>query len=73
MKQLLLITAKALGVVIASYGLVIGVAFGFREWVVTEAGAVADQRIEVVKEIRRADMEHLNHRFDRLENLIRNH
>lgn len=70
MKQLLLITAKALGVVIASYGLVIGVAFGVREWVVTEAGAVADQKIEVVKEIRRADMEHLNHRFDRLETLI---
>lgn len=65
--QILLTIAKALGVVIGSYALVVGMAFGFREWVVMEAVAVADQKIEVVKEIRKADMEHIDQRFDRLE------
>jgi len=71
MKTILLTLAKVLGVVIGSYGVVIGIAFGVQEWVIEEAKAVVQAEITVVKEIRKTDMEHLNHRFDRLETLIR--
>jgi hypothetical protein len=70
MKTILVTLAKALGIVIASYGAVIGIAFGVQEWVIKEAKAVVKSEIEVVKEIRKTDMEHLDKRFDRLERLI---
>jgi len=71
MKALLVITIKALGIVVASYGAVIGMAFAIDKYFMEKAEAVVDSKIEVIKEIRKNDMEHLNHRFDRLETLIR--
>ena len=71
MRQLALLLIKAVSVVAASYGAVIGLAFGIDAYFIKKAEAVADQKIEVVKEIRKADMEHIDKRFDRIESLIR--
>lgn len=71
MKAILIILSKAIVVVVASYGAVIGIAFGIQEWVIKEAKAVVKSEIAVVKEIRKADMEHLDKRFDRIETLVK--
>lgn len=70
MKQILLLIAKALGVVVASYGAVIAAAFAIDEYFIKKAEAVVEAKIEIVKEIRKADIEHLDKRFDRIERLI---
>lgn len=69
-KTIVLALAKAISIVVASYGAVIAMAFAIEEWVIKKAEAVVDQKIEVVKEIRKADIEHLDKRFDRIEKLI---
>jgi hypothetical protein len=71
MKTILVTLAKALGIVIASYGAVIGIAFGVQEWVIKEAKAVVKAEIKVVKEIRAADMEHIDKRFDEIRDLVK--
>jgi hypothetical protein len=71
MKKLIPLIPPMLKAIFTVLGFMVGLGWGAYEAVShiakAEAGAVRDQ----VKEIRSLDMEHLNKRFDRLEELIK--
>lgn len=63
MKQLFLNTAKF-------FIAVIGLGWGAHIYFVESIQAKIDEKALVIDKIRDVDMEHINKRFDRLENLI---
>ena len=71
MNKLIPLIPPAIKAIFTVLGFMVGLGWGAYEAVShiakAEAGAVRDQ----VKEIRSLDMEHLNKRFDRLEELIK--
>jgi hypothetical protein len=71
MKKLIPLIPPMVKAIFTVLGFMVGLGWGAYEAVShiakAEAGAVRDQ----VKEIRSLDMEHLNKRFDRLEELIK--
>ena len=71
MKQLLMFVFPTLKAILTVVGFMIGLGWGSYQAVSSiakaEAGAVRDE----IKVIRTLDMEHLNKRFDKLEELIK--